>query len=211
MLNKPAPLSLLADRHAEDNLWDQLKQHPGKPFLVHRLDKGTSGVLLIARNAATQKTLTRAFAARQVDKYYLAWVVGQFPTGVTQQINLPLCKGRKSRYRVAGQRENIRCVAHRYEVLQDRDGVDALTRVRCLYQGPHTSLLLIKPTTGRTHQIRVHLSWLGYPILGDHLYGSPTDPQQQAPRLQLHCRHIVINGQGYRAPVGENFMTTNGT
>ena len=123
--DKPANVSLLADRSGAQNLWDEIKAQGEKPYLVHRLDKGTSGVLLVARNQACQRKLTRAFAARSVHKYYLAQVVGQFPRGHTYRIDLPLCKGRKSRYRVAGERAAIELHGRRYEVEQTREGLGA--------------------------------------------------------------------------------------
>lgn len=209
VLDKPANQSLLADRSGANNLWSEIKQQPGKPYLVHRLDKGTSGVLLIARRADIQRQLTRAFAERQVGKFYLTWVVGNFPRGITYNIDLPLCRGRKSRYRVAGERHNIRLQDNCYSVIQDRAGVAAFTRVRCLRNTGTYSLLAVQPRHGRTHQIRVHLSWLGYPVKGDHLYGRPADPQQQASRLMLHCHRLIIHYQSSRqsfdAPVPQSF------
>jgi len=205
-INKPTNLSLLADRNHDQNLWQILQGRGEKPYLVHRLDKGTSGVLLVARNEAAQSSLTRAFAARQVDKYYLAWVVGEFPAGLTHHVALPLCKGRKSRYRVAGERANITRTGITYGVVQDRQGVDAVTRVRCLKHEHGRSLVMLKPLTGRTHQLRVHLSWLGFPIVGDTLYGSPKDPQQAAPRLMLHSHRLLVHGWGrFSAPLPPEF------
>ncbi len=204
--DKPAGISLLADRSGAANLWDQLKQGPEKPHLIHRLDKGTSGTLLIATSQDAQSELTRAFAERRVDKFYLAWVVGEFPGGGTFILDLPLCRGRKSRFRLAGPRDAISRDGNVYRLVQDRDGVDAVTRVRRLAYADNRSLLLIKPLTGRTHQIRVHLSWLGYPLLGEHLYGRPQDPAQRAPRLMLHCHCLSVPGWGtFRTPVPEDF------
>ena len=95
--DKPAGVPLLADRTAQPDLWSTLKDRPQKPYLVHRLDKGTSGILLVARNQRTQSALTSAFNQRSVKKFYLAWVVGDFPRGATLTIDLPLRRGRKSR------------------------------------------------------------------------------------------------------------------
>ena len=204
--NKPAGVPLLADRTAQPDLWSILKRRPQKPYLVHRLDKGTSGVLLVARNQPAQSALTRGFKARSVNKFYLAWVVGDFPGGATLSIDLPLRRGRKSRYRVAGERAMIQRRGNRFEVQQDREGVQAFTAVRCLRHHQGRSLVLLKPMTGRTHQIRVHMSWIGYPLLGDHLYGQPGAPLQQAPRLMLHCRHLLVPGFGsYSVAPPEDF------
>lgn len=208
VLNKPANVSLLRDRQDDANLWQQLKASGQKPYLVHRLDKGTSGVLLVARNQPTQSALTRAFNKRQVAKYYLAWVKGAFPIGRTHHIELPLCKGRKNRYRVAAPRERIQQSGKRFHVEPDRPGVDALTHARCLRHCQGRSLLLLKPVTGRTHQLRVHLAWLGYPIVGDALYGKPKDPEQAAGRLMLHCHRLVVHGWGqFSAPPPTEFLS----
>ncbi len=207
VLNKPANVSLLRDRQGAPDLWRQINADLGKGYLVHRLDKGTSGVLLVARNQARQRTLTRALAAHQVRKFYLAWVVGEFHAGATVGIDLPLCKGRKSRYRVAGQRNQIRLHKGCYSVTPDRAGVDATTRARCLHSNGSHSLLMLQPKHGRTHQLRVHLSWLGSPIVGDPLYGAPGDPAQSHSRLQLHCRSLCVQGRIYRAPLPRDFET----
>jgi tRNA pseudouridine32 synthase / 23S rRNA pseudouridine746 synthase len=198
VLNKPADVSLLADRSGVPCLWDTLaEQLQARPYLVHRLDKGTSGVLLIALDAATQSHLTRMFQQRRIRKYYLTWAAGQFPGGGTRRINLPLRKGRKSRYRVAGARADIRADAAGWHLdAPPEPGHASLTRVRLLGRSGERSLLLAAPVTGRTHQLRVHLSWIGHPILGDSLYGRPGAEAQQAPRLQLHCRRLVIPGTG---------------
>lgn len=198
VLDKPADVSLLADRSGAGCLWDLLPESLGtKPYLVHRLDKGTSGVLLVALDQATQRRLTRAFQARAVRKYYLAWVTGAPPGGRTRTVDLPLRKGRKSRYRVAGPRESIRRTASGWTLgAPDGDGHGSVTRLRVLRRSAGRTLVLAAPVTGRTHQIRVHLAWIGHPLLGDHLYGRPDDPAQQAPRLQLHCHRLVVPGFG---------------
>lgn len=198
VLNKPAHVSMLADRSGAPSLWDTLPAALGaKPYLVHRLDKGTSGVLLVALDQPTQSRLTRAFQQRRVRKYYLAWVAGMLETAGTLDIDLPLRKGRKSRYRVAGPREHIQRGQRGWHLEAPRqDGHDSLTRIRSLHQEAGRTLLVASPATGRTHQLRVHLSWIGHPILGDHLYGRPGAPEQSSPRLQLHCHRLVVPGVG---------------
>ena len=196
VLNKPSGISLLEDRSGAENLWHML-QSTGKPFLVHRLDKGTSGVLLVAKSQATQSQLAKQFNAREVRKFYVAKVVGEFPGGETLTINLPLKPGRKSRYRVAGQRENIERVGAEFLLRNPtEDGFDAATRVRRLGTTGEYSWLLAQPLTGRSHQLRVHLAWIGHPIVGDHLYGKSNDPVQAADRLMLHCHRLVVPGRG---------------
>lgn len=214
VVDKPANISLLADRSGQACYWDQLKNELGtdQPHLVHRLDKGTSGVLLVALNAKTQRTLTRAFQARSVGKFYLAWVVGKLDLRVTHTINLALKKGRKSRYRVAGQRNRIEQRNRVWELAASRaDGHASITRLRTLTCSEQRSLLLLHPRTGRSHQLRVHLAWIGHPILGDHLYGRPDDPRQQATRLQLHCHRLSVPGFGAFSTVpGPGWLNANG-
>jgi tRNA pseudouridine32 synthase/23S rRNA pseudouridine746 synthase/23S rRNA pseudouridine1911/1915/1917 synthase len=195
--DKPSGISLLADRGGESCLWDEIRAfcHPVKPLLVHRLDKGTSGVLLVALEPGRQAALTRAFNERRVRKWYVARVVGVPDLRGTGTIDLPLRPGRKSRYRVAGKREDIRRHGATWSLAHsDREGVDAETRVRVLARRAASSVLLCAPRTGRTHQLRVHLAWIGHPILGDHLYGRPDAPAQRFPRLALHCHRISIPG-----------------
>ena len=199
VLNKPANISLLKDRSGAPDLWTALTAN-AKRYLVHRLDKGTSGVLLVAKNQPTQSQLTRAFAERRVRKFYLLRCLGALPTGETLRIDLPLRKGRKSRYRVAGQREHIQRTAQGWELPNgsEGDGKAATTLVRVIDQDASGSWVLAQPLTGRTHQLRVHLSWIGHPIVGDHLYGRPNDPAQQASRLMLHCHRLVLPESGAR-------------
>ncbi len=219
VINKPADVSLLADRSGVPCLWDQLTQAlDRKLYLVHRLDKPTSGVLAIALTPECQKRLTRQFQSRRVRKFYLAWVSGQTPaTGI---IDLPLKKGRKSRYRIAGARADIVTHDGRWVLRQTTDtGLPSVTRFRTLcedadlsrdadpHREAHRSLVLLAPRTGRTHQLRVHLSWIGYPILGDRLYGRPADPGQQAPRLLLHAHRLVLPGTGsFAVRPGPDFL-----
>lgn len=198
VINKPANVSLLADRSGEASLWDQLPEILGaRPYQVHRLDKGTSGVLLVALTVDVQKRLTRLFQQRRVRKFYLARVVGTLSSHSSLRIDMPLRKGRKSRYRVAGQRADIVQGVKGWTLnASTGDGHPSLTRLRSLASVNDTTLLLLSPLTGRTHQLRVHLSWIGHPILGDHIYGRPDSAEQQASRLLLHCHRLVVPGFG---------------
>ncbi len=204
VLNKPADLSVLADRSGAPCLWDSLADELGqKPYLVHRLDKPTSGVLVIALTVEVQRLLTRQFQARQVRKFYLARVMGN--PGARGNIDLPLKKGRKSRYRVAGPRASIVERDGTWQLIEgETEGHASLTRFRTLASDEQTSLLVLAPRTGRTHQLRVHLAWIGHPILGDRLYGRPGNPVQQAPRLCLHAHRIVLPEFGtFTAPLSD--------
>lgn len=210
--NKPSGRPILKDRTGVPDLWTELKLGD-KPYLVHRLDKGTSGVWVVAKNADKQAELTRHFNRRDVSKYYCALVDGRLPGG-TRHIDLPLTRGRKSRYRIAGQRSEISFAHGRYQVVQDRPGLDALTSIRRLSQADGRTLILAHPHTGRTHQIRVHLAWLGLPIVGDELY-NPASRQVRSDqpaarsaksRLLLHAHYLRLPGlPPFRAALPERF------
>lgn len=214
VIAKPPGLSVLRDRSGAADLWTLLTAEYGPLYLVHRIDKGTSGVLLVARTQALQRRLTKAFAARDTCKLYRAAVVGAPDLRGTGVIDLPLRKGRKSRYRVAGQRDQIRRNGDRWTLAgaqsalepvkppqahgdgSDGAGVDAQTRLRQL---PGTGLhrqLLLRPETGRTHQLRVHLAWIGHPIVGDTIYGRPKDVAQAHERMLLHAWRLRVPGVG---------------
>lgn len=193
-VNKPPGIPLLADRSGAPCLWDSLKAELGKPYLVHRLDKGTSGVLAVALNQATQSRLTRAFRKRQVRKIYLARVTGRMLVRGTGLIDLPLRPGRKSRYRVAGPRDGIVRSGDNWFHPAADGGHPSRTRFRVLHRDDRGTSLLLQPVTGRTHQLRVHLSWIGHPVIGDRLYGNPAAPAQRAGRLMLHALRLRLPG-----------------
>ncbi|HET6473983.1 MAG TPA: RNA pseudouridine synthase [Pseudomonadales bacterium] len=205
-IDKPSGISLLADRSGAACLWDEMREYLRadglEPLSVHRIDKGTSGVLLVALTRETQSRLTQAFARRDVRKFYVARVVGDPRLGGRSgMIDLPLAKGRKSRYRVAGPRERIGRERNRWYLASRPDGHPSVSRLRCIAADRDHSLLALQPITGRTHQLRVHLAWIGHPICGDRLYGRPDDPAQRWPRLALHCHRIVVDGLTITAPL----------
>ncbi len=210
-IDKPSGISLLADRSGAACLWDALRDYLAadgtEPFSVHRIDKGTSGVLLVALTRERQAQLTQAFARREIGKFYVARVVGDVRLGGhSGVIDLPLVKGRKSRFRVAAPRDRIVRHGARWHLTgRSSNGHESLSRLRRLAGNAHHSLLALQPLTGRTHQLRVHLAWIGHPIIGDHLYGKPAAPEQLWPRLALHCHRIVVNGLAITAPLPSEF------
>ena len=127
---------------------------PGRPGIVHRLDAGTSGALVIARTAETYRALSRAFASREVEKRYLAIAYGA-PKVAAGRIEAPI--GRHPT-----RRQEMAVVPH---------GRPAITLYRTLAAAGGLSLLELDLQTGRTHQIRVHLKHLGHPLAGDPVYG----------------------------------------
>jgi tRNA pseudouridine32 synthase/23S rRNA pseudouridine746 synthase len=164
--------------------------------LVHRLDRDTSGLLLLARDAETHRRLSAAFAERRVRKTYLARVHG-VPAARGGLIDQPIARiaTRPPRYGVVPQSQGGRPSLTRWRRLADSAALPARPLPSCP--------LLLQPLTGRSHQLRVHLAWLGHPLLGDPLYPEPTaGPAAAVPRLQLQAvglrlRHPVT-GQPLR-------------
>ena len=166
---------------------------PGRPGIVHRLDQGTSGVLVVARTPAAYHRLARAFAAREVDKRYLAIAYGE-PKPPSGMIDAPI--GRHA--------------TRRKEMTVRSDGRPARTGYRVLATRAGISLVELDLATGRTHQIRVHLKHLGHPLVGDPLYGEarwkglpkPVQPVlRDFPRPALHAWRLGFEGLEFEAPV----------
>jgi 23S rRNA pseudouridine955/2504/2580 synthase len=184
-VNKPAGLAVQGGTNTErhvDALLDGLRfDGIERPRLVHRLDKDTSGVLLVARNAAAAAFFSRAFRDKAARKIYWAIVVGrpQLPQG---RIDLALAKGG------GPGRERVRADAE--------SGKSAVTYYRVLdHAGERASWLALLPVTGRTHQLRAHCAALGTPILGDGKYGGSAAQLPggaAAHRLHLHARSLDI-------------------
>ena len=174
VINKPSGISVLKDNTGKDSLADLYEREFGEPPLwVHRLDKGTSGVLLVARTQDARKCLQRQFDKGEIEKSYLALVDGK-PPDEKGTIDLPLEKARKGKFRIAEPGRGLPSQTD-YEVLKKRKD---------------HSLLLCRPQTGRTHQIRVHLQALGCPLALDPLYGSKRGKPSQEPHLTLHAWKI---------------------
>jgi 23S rRNA pseudouridine1911/1915/1917 synthase len=164
-------------------------EDPLRPGVVHRLDKDTSGILVVAKNIEALKHLKKQFKDRSTKKEYLALVKGILlpPTG---RIETSIGRSRSDRKKmstkpVSGARK-------------------AITNYKIEKQYEHFALVRFHIETGRTHQIRVHASSIGHPILGDSVYGhkNTTLNQQQIPRQMLHAAYLEINH-----PVNNNRMS----
>jgi RluA family pseudouridine synthase len=177
VLNKPAGLSVLPEGWDPDApyLRQMLEAEFGTIFVVHRLDKVTSGVMVFPRTAEAHRVLNRQFELHEVEKVYQAIVEGIPPWDEhTAKHMLQTNVGRK----------------HRTVVVRKR-GKNSETEFKVLKRGQAGALIEAHPKTGRTHQIRVHLSALGFPILGDTLYGaSETD---LIARPALHSYSIAFS------------------
>lgn len=151
---------------------------PKRPFIVHRLDKDTSGLLVVAKTVSSLTKLSEQFKARTVNKVYIAAVHGRVSQD-SWESHQALQKVRTRRqYKIAPASLNI---ANQSAIKQ------ASTQFICLAKTSTKSILKIIPLTGRTHQIRVHLAQAGYPIIGDAQYGSKHRPKRSA----RHNRHYL--------------------
>jgi len=151
-----------------------------RPGLVHRLDQDTSGVILVAKNDLAHQFLQEQFRSRQVDKVYLTLVDGRPPT---PQGRVEVAIGRDPKFR------------QRMAPVLDREGKEAISEYYTLEEFPNHTLLRISILTGRTHQIRIHLGFLGCPVVGDTVYGRKT-PSLLTDRQFLHAYQLSIHIPG---------------
>ena len=165
VLNKPAGLlSMGRGQYCPENTLEKYG------FLVHRLDRDTSGVVILAKNEEVQSFLKKQFQDRTTKKTYYAVISGRLKLDEAR-IDLPLARDlkRPTTFRV------------------DPNGKEAETFYKVVKTNDKYSLVELRPTTGRTHQLRVHLQYLGHPILGDVVYGG-----EKAERLFLHAKKLEI-------------------
>ena len=186
VIDKPAGLPLDAPRAGGISLEDRLDElrlgFQRSPQPVHRLDRDTSGCLLLARNPKALKRFAAAFEGRLVGKVYLGIVAGNVE-GEDGTISLSLAK--------------ISSAEKGWRMIAARKGKPAVTHWRVLSRQPGQTLVEFRPETGRTHQIRIHaLAGLGRPLLGDPVYGDG----KGAARTMLHASRLTIPRDG-KAPV----------
>jgi 23S rRNA pseudouridine1911/1915/1917 synthase len=187
VVDKPAGVVVHpAPGHPDGTLVDALLAHlpgldttddPTRPGIVHRLDKDTSGLLVIAKDAPTHTALAEQIAQHRMIKRYLALVEGQMSTqeGV---VEAPIGRDPRNRQRMA-------------VVTLAAGGREARTRFRVLRTHRGRTLLELQLETGRTHQIRVHLAAVHHPVVGDSVYSRPQPPQP--PRQFLHAAHLEFS------------------
>ncbi len=193
-VNKPSGLPTLPDGYQPGSpfLAGELKAHYGQLWVVHRLDRGTSGVVVFARTAEAHRALNAQFESHTTGKEYHALVQG-IPAWEEQIVDLALRPDGDRRHRT---------------IVDPRRGKPAVTRLRVLARLGYYALIGCYPETGRTHQIRVHLAVLGHPLVGDELYagwhavgsarpaGEPAVPLPAGPaplaRLGLHARMLSV-------------------
>lgn len=187
-LNKPAGLAVQGGsgthRHLDGMLEALRFDAAARPRLVHRLDKDTSGVLLLGRTARAAASLAKAFRGQEVKKLYWAVTVG-VPAAPAGRIRAPLVKRAGAggeRILVAGKgEEGARPATTDYRVIEP--------------VGRRAAWVALMPLTGRTHQLRVHLASLGTPILGDGKYGGKNAFLPDLSRnLHLHARRLIVQG-----------------
>lgn len=176
VVRKPAGLLSVPGRgpqHADCVAARVQRRYPDA-LIVHRLDMATSGLLVMARGADVHRQLSHAFAQRQVDKRYVAVVAGRMADD-HGEVTLPLICDWPNRPR---------------QIVDHDRGKSALTRWRVLShdEAAGTTRVALAPVTGRSHQLRVHLQAMGWPILGDPLYGAPP-----ARRLMLHACELQLD------------------
>ena len=196
VINKPAGVlthakSALSEEFTVAEFFRQYTTYAAetnRPGIIHRLDRDTSGVMIGARNKHTAVMLQKQFADRKTKKTYIAIVEGQ-PKEFEAKIELPIGRNPSapSTFRV------------------DAKGKAATTTYRVIDTAGTQSLVELKPLTGRTHQLRVHMQYLGTPIVGDRVYG-----KKIADRLYLHARELEItipvgNRKVFTAPVPDEF------
>ncbi|GAA3904491.1 RluA family pseudouridine synthase [Sphingomonas limnosediminicola] len=184
VLNKPPGLATQGGTKTTqhlDRLLDGLGDDRGRPKLVHRLDKDTSGALLVARTARSAGHFAKAFSGRTAKKVYWALVVGK-PDSDEGTIDAPLAKQPGT----GGEKMHI----------DEEHGLPAKTRFRIIdHAGNRAAWVELQPLTGRTHQLRAHMAAIGHPIVGDAKYGGPEAflTGGISRKMHLHARRIRID------------------
>lgn len=181
LVRKPHLLLSIPGRHPlnKDCLVTRLQQRYPSASIVHRLDLDTSGIMVIPLNKPTHAHISRQFQLRQVEKSYHAVVYGLVAAD-SGEIDLPIATDWDNR--------PLQMICH-------ERGRSALTRFEVLERGVDRTRVLLKPVTGRSHQLRIHLRELGHPILGCDMYAHP-EALAMSPRLMLHATTLAFTHPG---------------
>ncbi|HZM20401.1 MAG TPA: RNA pseudouridine synthase [Anaerolineales bacterium] len=193
VVDKPAGLPVLPDGWEQDTpyLLKMLEEDHGKLWVVHRLDKTTSGVMVFARDAETHRALNTQFENHEAEKVYHAIVEGN-PKWNEKIAKHPLRVNVGHRHRTA---------------VDDKYGKPSETRFKVITRHPTSALVEAKPMTGRTHQIRVHAYALGHPLLGDTLYSAEETDVIARPALHAYSLTIHMNEEHrtFKVPYPDDF------
>jgi len=191
IVDKPANMLSVPGRtpDKQDCLIHRVQKLFSEARIVHRLDFATSGLMVIAQNRESHRELSRQFENRETEKAYVAKVFGQ-PEPASGVLDQPM--------RCDWERRPLQIVDYQL-------GKKALTHWRIIERFENSCLVELTPTTGRTHQLRVHMQAMGHPILGDELYAHEA-AYLMADRLNLHAKELIINH-----PVENSRMTFSST
>lgn len=203
VINKPAGIVVHPDStgHRDDTIVNAVLSHLKiksstdlRPGIVHRLDKDTSGALVVAKTPASLKHLSGLFAKREVHKTYLALVKGT-------------PHSEKGRIEASIKRDSTR----RKQMAINSQGRSAITTFEVVQSWGWASLLKVKIETGRTHQIRLHLASIGHPVIGDQVYGDITlnnhvRQKYDLKRQFLHAWHLEIDDRTFTAPLPPDLL-----
>ena len=209
VLNKPSGLLSVPGRgnDKQDCLSARAQAQFPDALIVHRLDMATSGLMVMARSLAVQRALSNAFANREVTKHYVAVVDGLLATTCDDWnlIDLPISLDWPNRPLRMIDPVNGKASVTRWRPLPEPgapagEGAIAVEGSADFDRNTPFTRVLLAPTTGRSHQLRVHLAALGHAILGDALYASPAI-QQRANRLLLHASKLGFSHPGTRQPM----------
>ncbi|MDH1087183.1 MULTISPECIES: bifunctional tRNA pseudouridine(32) synthase/23S rRNA pseudouridine(746) synthase RluA [Pantoea] len=192
VVNKPSGLLSVPGRLDEhkDSVMTRIQRDYPQAESVHRLDMATSGVIVVALNKAAERELKRQFREREPAKTYVACVWG-YPAAEKGVVDLPLICDWPNRPKQKVCFETGKAAQTEYQVLE--------------YRADNSARVSLKPITGRSHQLRVHMLALGHPILGDNFYAHP-EAKAMAPRLLLHAESLTIthpafgNAMTFRQP-----------
>ena len=186
IVGKPTGLLTVPGKGADkqDSLLTRLQALYSDARIIHRLDQDTSGLLVFARSLAVQQHLNKQFADRLVTKHYIALAYGHFAE-TRGEIDVPL--------RYDPEHPPLHIVDY-------DNGQHALTQWQVLSRHPQSTRVLLKPITGRSHQLRVHMQTLGHPIVGDTLY-APPEAILLSPRLCLHAETLEFTHPLHNQPL----------